>query len=472
MYCKTTSTKNLQKTSREMGSLILLLCIVNAYYATASSDDNSYDISQAIFTGFEELPQGTLIDDLNTNEISGITYNSFDGSYYAIVDNLIPNKGFYKYTFTVSDTQMVSFDLVSGTQMDPSAEAQLTGMDSEGIVFIKNPQNPSKSYFIIAQEGHKVFNTENELYLYQTDGTYIRTISDQLNPLYSVINTENNRGVEAISVDLEQKHIVYTTEKPLLSDNNFCNCIRISINNFEVDNDNNNVKFNELYQLRYDLDAITSTQPGAFNGASDILVFQNEEGDLNGLVLERAFLGVETTQFGDIPLFENKIYLVDLTENDNNKDVKYCNSLSDKKCSNINGIDKILLFEFSGNVNTNIPQRFLNFETISILYDGNSIYNENGMVNLVAITDNDNYLDTHFVYLQYDANVDIDHDSDSDSMDFAAGLGNDHSDTEADRIYNVNIDLSSSLLVVILMLIILIVLLVCVCRNQKICRNI
>ena len=205
------------------------------------------------FNGFQSLPQGYLLDGLNMDELSGICYNSVDGSYYAVVDNLITNKGFYEINFDVDNkTDQVNMTLVSGIQMERSTELPLTGMDTESIVFIENPSNASESFFIVGQEGHKDFDTENALYQYSVDGSYIRTLSDQLPVKFDINNTENNKGIEGLSVDKGQSYLVYTTERALLSDRESCvnaTCMRLSVNDFSVD-DNGYITINELYELR------------------------------------------------------------------------------------------------------------------------------------------------------------------------------------------------------------------------------
>ena len=163
------------------------------------------------------------------------------------------NKGFYGFEFAVdNDTGAVSFSLAEAIQMERSTEQPLTGMDSESIAFIKGAGNGSdadSSFFLVGQEGHTTYSTENQLYLYSTDGAYLDTITDQLNVKFRINNTESNRGLEGLAVDDSQMYVVYTTERPLLSDRTHCaDCLRFSVNHFAVDN--GTVELNELYELR------------------------------------------------------------------------------------------------------------------------------------------------------------------------------------------------------------------------------
>merc|ERR1719491_1699100 len=107
-------------------------------------------------------------------------------------------------------------------------------MDSESIAFIKGAGNGSDaepSYYLVGQEGHATYNTENQLYLYATDGTFLDTITEQLNVKFRINNTESNRGLEGLTVDDAQTYVVYTTERPLLSDRAHCaDCVRFSVN--------------------------------------------------------------------------------------------------------------------------------------------------------------------------------------------------------------------------------------------------
>eukprot|EP01084_Bolivina_argentea_P291866 501688_1 len=225
-------------------------------------------------------------------------------------------------------------------------------------------------------------------------------MTDQLNDKFLINNTLNNRALEAMSVDIAQTRLLYATEQSLISDTSLCsNCVRISVNEFTVNVDDT-IDLNELYEFRYDLDTVDTTlhpSTNAFVALSDLMVFKDQEHVLKAFVVERTYTGKDVS----MP-YENRIYLADLS--DISKDTKQCYSLSEDACKDIEPIQKTLLFTFPHDVEDETWAQtfgFLNFEAISIVYDGNSVYDEDGAIHLVVINDNGELVPTFFVYLKY-----------------------------------------------------------------------
>merc|ERR1712176_562914 len=161
------------------------------------------------------------------------------------------------------------------------------------------------------QEGHQVYGADNELYLYSTDGTYIKTVSDQLDAKFVINNTFNNKGLESLSVDAAQTYVVYSTERPLRSDIDFCsNCLRISINTPTIGA--NDVTLTELHEFRYDLDVFEDA--AVENGLSDMAIYLLGDGELIALFLERSVKEINPISFE----FTTRIYSaqIDMTDAD------------------------------------------------------------------------------------------------------------------------------------------------------------
>ena len=200
------------------------------------------------YLGNGQLYDGEKIDGLVAIDFSGITYNPIACSYFMMSDECcVENKGFYGIDLNSDITEMTA---LQGIQMEDGIYK-----DTESIAFIGDEDN---SYYIVGQEGYRQFNTVNSLLLYNTDGTFITSLIDQLPSKFLIDNTDDNKGIEGLSVDESQEYLVFSTEKSLINDRSICeNCVRISVNNLMVNSsadDDGIVTITEAYELRYDLD--------------------------------------------------------------------------------------------------------------------------------------------------------------------------------------------------------------------------
>ena len=280
---------------------------------------------------YKTIQYGTIQDGLLIQELSGITWNSIDSTYYPVSDEFIDNKGFYGFNIGIdADGATLEYgDMILMNYPD---------IDSEGIVFIKNTYDEDNSYFLIAAEGNTDYNTSNRLLLYSANnGTFLIEVTDQLPDRFTI-------DIEGLSIDPEQECLVFSTELSLISDRIICeNCVRISVNDISINKSTDDiVVIDELYELRYDLD--TTIIPNAQWSLSDIVVFQ-ENDKLYGLVLERLTIVIDADQ--DLENYDNKIYLVDLTLNNSMYDIK-------DQTINVTAIEKTLLFTFSADVDSTI----------------------------------------------------------------------------------------------------------------------
>lgn len=223
------------------------------------------------YLGSGQTYGGETIDGLVAVDFSGITYNPIACSYFMITDECcVENKGFYGIDLNSDLTEMT---VLQGIQMEDGIFK-----DTEGISFLGDADN---QYYIVSQEGYRQFDTPNSLLLYNTDGTFITSLIDQLPTKFLINNTADNEGIEGLSIDESQEYLVFSTERSLLNDRSACenwNCLRISVNDLTVDSsadDDGIVTITESYELRYDLDTTDIPDATGINISLSVPVISN-----------------------------------------------------------------------------------------------------------------------------------------------------------------------------------------------------